>query len=69
MRIDFGTVSERDMDILFMNAFSSDPAFLQMFIDKTDLPKSKYSVEEIELSKSDKDGESDMIVIIEGGGI
>ncbi len=65
MKYDFGTVSERDMDMLFLNAFSTDAFFLNLFISKTNLPKADYTVSEIYLSKADKDGESDITVIIE----
>ncbi len=68
MKLDFGTVSERDMDLMFMNAFSFDKGFLQVFIDKTDIPKAEYSITEVSLSKTDKDGESDITVVIEGSG-
>ena len=65
IKCDFGTVSERDMDLLFLNAFGNDKAFLKLFLDKTDLPSADYAVTEIYLSKADKDGESDITVIIE----
>lgn len=64
----FGTVSERDMDMLFLNVFGTDKGFLQLFISKTDLPESDYEVKEIYLSKADKDGESDITVVIESEG-
>ena len=38
MKLDFGTVNERDLDMLFMNAFCVDKGFLQLFLDKTDFP-------------------------------
>ena len=69
MKYDFGTVLERDMDLMFLNAFGTDDAFLKLFTDKTDLPKADYKVKEIYLSKSDKDGESDITVIIEANGL
>lgn len=68
MRFDFGTVSERDMDMLFLNAFSMDKGFLQLFTDKTDLPRENYEIREVFLSKADKDGESDITVVIESAG-
>ena len=67
MKLDFGTVSEHDMDMLFLDAFSIDNGFLRLFIGQTNIPEADYSVEEVCLSKSDKDGESDITVIIEGG--
>ena len=68
MKYDFGTVSERDMDMLFLNAFGTDKGFLKLFIGKADLPKGDYVVNEVFLSKADKDGESDITVIIESAG-
>ena len=65
MKYDFGTISERDMDMLFLNIFGIDKGFLELFIKETDLPDIDYVVKEIYLSKSDKDGESDITVIIE----
>lgn len=69
MKCDFGTISERDMDMLFLNAFGVDKGFLKLFIGKTDLPKDDYTVSEVYLSKADKDGESDITVIIEASGL
>ena len=69
MKCDFGTISERDMDMLFLNAFSTDKGFLNLFIGKTDLPKDDYAVSAVYLSKADRDGESDITVIIEAYGI
>ena len=68
MRFDFGTVCERDMDMMFLNAFGTDKGFLNLFTDKTDLPKTDFEVMDVCLSKSDKDGESDITVIIESKG-
>ena len=65
MKYDFGTVSERDMDMLFLNAFATDKGFMKLFIGKTDLPKGDYTINEVYLSKADKDGESDITIIIE----
>lgn len=68
MKLDFGTVSERDMDLLFLNAFVNDKCFLQLFIDESSLAKTDYDIDEIFLSKSDKDGESDITVILKNEG-
>ena len=68
MKYDFGTVSERDMDMLFLNAFATDKGFLELFIKEAKLPKGDYTVNEVYLSKADKDGESDITVIIECSG-
>lgn len=32
----YRNVSERDMDLLFMEAFATDPGFLSLFVDKID---------------------------------
>lgn len=69
MNFDFGTVSERDMDMMFLNAIGADKNFLKLFIDKTDFPKTDFDVIDVFLSKSDKDGESDITVIIQAEGI
>ena len=68
MKCDFGTVSERDMDMLFLNVFSVDKDFLSLFTDKAGLPHNNCEIKEIYLSKADKDGESDITLIIEHGG-
>ncbi len=68
MKCDYGTVSERDMDVLFLNAFGSDKGFLQLFLNKTDIPCDNCAIDEIYLSRSDKDGESDITVIIKSSG-
>ena len=65
MKCDFSTVSERDMDMLFLNAFSIDLGFLNLFIKEASLPDLDYTVREIYLSKADNDGESDITVIVE----
>ncbi len=68
MKFDFGSVSERDMDLLFLNAFGSDKDFLRLFTDQLNLARADYDVKEIYLSKADKDGESDITVVIEADG-
>ena len=65
MKYDFGSISERDMDMLFLNALCTDKGFMKLFLKKTDLPKTDYSLKEVYLSKADKDGESDITVIVE----
>ncbi len=64
MKYDFGTVSERDMDMLFLNAFGIDKDFLDLFLEKINISASNYTVSEVYLSKADKDGESDITVIL-----
>ncbi len=68
MILDFGNVTERDMDMMFLNAFGTDKDFLRLFTAKTDLCPDDFYVKEVYLSKADKDGESDITVVIESGG-
>ena len=63
----FHNVTERDMDLLFMEAFVCDPDFASLFIEKLSIPK-PYSIESVERSKVDKDlGESDLTVVYQSG--
>ncbi len=62
-------VQERDMDLLFMQSFSTDPGFADLFVSKTDLVGKPYQVISVELSKRDADlGESDITVILKSEG-
>lgn len=67
VKVEYCTVEERDMDTLFLEAFASDKGFLKLFTDKVDVLKDNDSlnVVNVELSKSDNDGESDITVILE----
>ena len=59
-------VQERDMDLLFMQSFSTDPGFVEIFISKTAIAGTTYQVKSVELSKRDTDfGESDITVILQ----
>ncbi len=59
-------VKERDMDLLFMQSFSSDPGFADLFVSETPLAGKQYQVCSVELSKRDADfGESDITVILQ----
>ena len=63
----FSDVTERDMDLLFLEEFVSSEEFLNIFLSKINLIGA--SVCEIEHSKMDLDlGESDMTVIVEKDG-
>lgn len=63
----FNDVSERDMDLLFLEELASSPKFLQIFLSKT--PLKKAVVCSTEQSKTDVQfGESDMTVIVEEDG-
>ena len=69
LRVNYNSVEERDMDTLFLKAIGTDEGFLHLFVDKIDSLKGKsFNVIDIELSKEDRDGESDITVIIEGNG-
>ena len=61
-------ISERDMDLLFLEEFVCSPSFAALFLAKIGLDGA--SVIEIEHSKMDLDlGESDMTVIVEKNGV
>ncbi len=73
---DFNVVPERDMDVLFAEAFATDSAFLTFFLDNARDAKThkvsrlsfpEYKVDQVELSKKDRDGESDITVTITNG--
>ncbi|QUC66105.1 PD-(D/E)XK nuclease family protein [Aristaeella hokkaidonensis] len=60
------TISERDMDLLFVESILTDPEFCRLLIDKTNLKGKPFHVISAELSKSDSDlGESDITVVID----
>lgn len=60
----FNTVTERDMDMLFVQAFLTDPCFKDLFLSQID--KADYTVISAELSKIDAQlGESDITIILE----
>lgn len=62
----YRNVSERDMDLLFMEAFATDPEFLSLFIRKTDCTEESFKIIHAERSKIDHGlGESDITVIFE----
>lgn len=62
----FSTVRERDMDLLFLEAIASDPAFGQFVLKKTKYADKDFSVLDVQLSRTELDlGESDITVIME----
>lgn len=68
--ISFDTVSERDMDLLFMNAFIFDESFIKLFADKAGIRYQNIHVDKVELSKVTGNlGESDITVSAETDGI
>ena len=66
----FRNVSERDMDLLFMEAFISDPGFSALFIRDALGYNDPYTILSVERSKVDTGlGESDLTVRYEVRGI
>ena len=66
----YRNVSERDMDLLFMEAFATDPEFVKMFLQQTDHKEKPFEVIHAERSKIDAGlGETDITVICEIEGI
>ena len=60
----FSDVSERDMDLLFLEEFACSQEFLDIFLSKVGLKGA--AVCSVEQSKTDLEyGESDMTVIVE----
>ena len=65
----YRNVSERDMDLLFMEAFATDPEFSKLFLGKTAFHGTSYTVLYAERSKIDSNlGESDLTVIFDVAG-
>ena len=65
----YNTISERDMDLLFVESILTDSGFSRLLINKTDLKGKPFQVLGAELSKSDSDlGESDITVVIDIAG-
>lgn len=60
----FGTIVERDMDLLLLEAIATDSGFAKLLVDKTDLRGKSFEVVSVDLSVSDSDGESDITVIV-----
>lgn len=67
LKVNYCSVEERDMDTLFLEAIGTDNGFLQLFLNKVDALKDckDVTVLDIQLSKTDDDGESDITVIIQ----
>ncbi len=64
LKCTFSDVSERDMDLMFMEEFVTSQEFLDIFLSKIALSGAK--VVEIEQSKTDVElGESDITIIVE----
>lgn len=66
---DFSNVRERDMDLLFLEAFVTDPDFAELVVSKTCFTGRPFSIIKAELSQSVGDfGETDIAFVIEIGG-
>lgn len=64
MQISFETVLERDMDLLIIEEFISDPCFASIFMNAAGITD-EYTVEHIIHSKMDAQyGESDIVVVL-----
>ena len=69
MELQFSTVRERDIDLQLLEAISTDKDFMKLIIDKTKWQGKDFSVEKVELSRTDpKYGESDITVTVSIGG-
>lgn len=67
MKFQFNTIYERDMDLLFLEEFATNNAFLTIFLKKIGL--SGYKILSEELSRVEPAlGESDLTVILEKDG-
>lgn len=66
----YGKIAERDMDLLFAEAFASDIGFVKLFFDKGNIQYNEIVVEQVELSHTEVDlGESDITVKIKVDGV
>lgn len=69
IKCNYNNISERDMDMLFLQLLSSDIGFVRVFLREAEIPSNSVSVASIELSKTDPDlGESDITVILDVDG-
>ena len=65
----YRNVSERDMDLLFMEAFATDPKFVELFLNQTGLYGKPFKVVQVERSKIDSGlGETDITLLLEVDG-
>ncbi len=63
------TISERDMDLLFVESVLTDQGFCCLLLSRTDLKGKQFKILSAELSKSDSElGESDITVVIDING-
>lgn len=62
----FNDVYERDMDLLIAEEISCSKQFLHLFLDVLGIQDA--SVDNVHLSKSDEDGETDITVVLDIAG-
>lgn len=68
-KCNYNNIFERDMDMLFLQLFSSDTGFVDLFLREAKMPSNSVSVVAIELSKTDPElGESDIAVMLNADG-
>ena len=61
----YKTISEHDMDMMFLQLFSTDAGFVDLFLDAAEINYKKLKVLGVELSKTDpRLGESDITVTL-----
>lgn len=65
MIMSFENVTERDLDLLFMQKFSSDRQFLKLFLDEIGYNEADMTIRTISHSVSTEDGESDIVVTLD----
>ena len=53
MELKFSTIRERDMDLFFLEAMSSDKGFAKLVVDKTKFVGCDFTIESIELSRTE----------------
>ena len=64
----YSTISEHDMDVMFMQLFANDPSFVRLFLNAAGIDEHCAEVTGIELSKTDpRLGESDIVVMLSTG--
>ena len=69
IQCDLNRVHERDMDLLFMQAFMTDPGFVDLVLREAELDKGTPSIVKAELSQSIGDlGETDIYFVVEIAG-
>ncbi len=65
INFNYSFISERDMDMMFLQLFSSDVGFVDLFLREAKMSSKAFSVLSVELSKTDSNlGESDITVIL-----